>query len=1725
MPVSVGEIEAVLTARDNMSPAVVAAAQQLKQLNAMLLQIVDDGSPKAAAAIAKLNTAIETAEANFTKLRDSAAAAAAGLSATGDAGSTSATGIGAAGAAAGTSAAQLQQLQQVTQNATAAAQAQATAVTAAAGANTAAVGAIQAATGAVQTQTAAVQAGTTSIGQFESMAERMVARLLVLAAVRGAFNFVEGIFSSADALVKLNVQMDLSLGKLQEVQQIAAKVDVPFATATTAIDTFQKKLGEAKATTADALASIGLSFSALSDMSADQRLDAVIAAIAALPTHLQRVAAEAKLFGTDAIDPLVEKFASLTKEVKDNGTVLEDNAVKALSNSMRAFKDYGTEIQSTAARIIVSLQGVAAGFFSLFTGGDASGILQKNLMDLNKNFNMSGMMDVLAVMHQAPAVANAGASALNGPSTLAQTIRNAFPGAGLAMDAAALYTAPLPKPVPLPDSSGSDGTGGPLTGQAYIDQLREQSNATKQLTEEQRSQLVVLKELNLLDAEHAVHISNNADGTQFTTDQLKEYIKTQKDAVSSGKEYARSEQQLQEILSKAAADLSKLQGENKATGSLQERVAAIDDETYAAQVAAQKRIGFTKDEWEAEYAIYLVGEQKKQSLIDSSSKVEAEILAKAGQDRAAIIAKSAAGSLDARVAAVDMEVYHEQQVAQRRLNNDEESWRTDYAIWLTGEARKQALIDDYGERELKAEKKLRDDLLAAQTVSGAVGLQKILDGLDARAKAEIDALDTSKLRMADYFTQVNIIQDTLSQLRLNAAIKWQQDIDKAIIDVNKQDQDVLINLYMVGLQRELAVNETKREAKLATLKLEGKDTADMITAENKLYDDQARAIITSRDPILSAYRDLNTDLRNQFATTWEQALNGSKSFGQAFSDTLTQDMAKPFERILAGMLADFEQILFSPLLNALRSLAVQAETSLVNALVGGATSGALGGSGGGGTNVYSSLLNQGVQYGEKAAFNYLLGGGGSALAAGELTPGVFSLSAGTSASGAAAAGGGSAGLAGAAPALGTVGGYAGAAVLAWELGKYLGNKTESKTEGTLMGAGAGAAAGAPFAGMTYGLSIPVGAVVGAIAGYIQAGHLYEQTKQDQADLVKQFGSTENEIQAVSKAYELMGYSGEEAQAALHKVWDASTPEEFYKAMQPVAAALQAFKQNTEDLAAATTDAWGRTSDAMLRILDLNTRVGSDTSATLAFLSSQSTVVTGGSSAAVAGLPLDLWDKIYAGTISDGPDSSAEDNFKVLQGKIDDAQKKYNDMVKAGKSTPAQLAAQQSKIDIANRNYNDVALYADPDSAMAAQKAEATKNAPELASLGAGVVGAYAAEVGTGKSAGEALKDNSAALTNLQKAYKDLGIDVTDVALKALFMQNTILTGNPNLIAGVDGLAKEMVGLDNLHLETADSFKEQQDIGTAAYTRIQAAVAAAGGTTKDALLPMQGYLHAAQDEAKKLNVPLDRMTQQMIDQSQDAGIWVDSVTPPPTVQDAIGKLVQAVQDLIDKLNGVPKKINVDIGATGPDGKPIGTGPDPDPTGPTGPHKDPGGPTGPVLMAAGGFGTVSGPTLFLAGEDGNEQFAFSGTNREFPSTMSMDGSANPSIWVAPGKGGLNGGYNPGDPPPTFPFPSPMPGTGGVYKPGDPPPIIDFPLPDSKTPKFPGAAVGIGDGTVTSAGSVLRQFNINLNPVIKLTSDDTKDPARVVSIIGNEILTDQNGLRTLLEQLAVKALNDAR
>lgn len=197
----------------------------------------------------------------------------------------------------------------------------------------------------------------------------------------------------------------------------------------------------------------------------------------------------------------------------------------------------------------------------------------------------------------------------------------------------------------------------------------------------------------------------------------------------------------------------------------------------------------------------------------------------------------------------------------------------------------------------------------------------------------------------------------------------------------------------------------------------------------------------------------------------------------------------------------------------------------------------------------------------------------------------------------------------------------------------------------------------------------------------------------------------------------------------------------------------------------------------------------------------------------------------------------------------------------------------------------------------------------LASLGTQAVSTFATMVAAGKSEAEALKAVGPGLASLQKSYKDLGIDITDVGLSALVMQSTINDGNPTLMAGVAGLASGMVAMDNIGLMNIGTFQGMETSGMQMYIRLQSQVAAVGGTTRDALVPMQAYLRQAEIEAKSLGTNLDGNTTELIRQSKELGVWKDvGKSANEALLDGMTRLVDKVSELVDHLNGVTSAIN-------------------------------------------------------------------------------------------------------------------------------------------------------------------------------------------------------------------------
>jgi hypothetical protein len=427
--------------------------------------------------------------------------------------------------------------------------------------------------------------------------------------------------------------------------------------------------------------------------------------------------------------------------------------------------------------------------------------------------------------------------------------------------------------------------------------------------------------------------------------------------------------------------------------------------------------------------------------------------------------------------------------------------------------------------------------------------------------------------------------------------------------------------------------------------------------------------------------------------------------------------------------------------------------------------------------------------------------------------------------------------------------------------------------GALQGVSAGAAFG------PWGMA--VGGVAGAIVGLVQSGKEWRKVVNDisrdmggikvSEDFAKMIDQLESEtglhrVQAITTQLDQLiqmagGLNAGNFNLFFDKLHDAFSFIE--QGSLSVAQVTQIMDKNFAQFAAAGTDAGGRISDKIKELIDLDRRFGTQSQAVTQFLQQQATAAEAAFSAIVDGTA----------------DASA--GYDALKKAVDDAAGNQDQLTAA-------LTAQHSA-------------------------AEGAKQ--ELADLGVQAVATYAAAVASGVSPAEALKAIGPALARLRQDYLDLGLDIKDAALQNLMLQNAIVQKNPALIAAVSGLGKEMVALDNLGLMNVDTFRAMERTGASAYTRLQAQVAEVGGTTKDALLPMQDYLHQAVIEAKALGIPLDDNTQMLIDQSKELGIWKDAGKSATDVMtDAMTKLVDKVGELIDQLRGIPPKVDVNVNTT-------------------------------------------------------------------------------------------------------------------------------------------------------------------------------------------------------------------
>lgn len=284
-------------------------------------------------------------------------------------------------------------------------------------------------------------------------------------------------------------------------------------------------------------------------------------------------------------------------------------------------------------------------------------------------------------------------------------------------------------------------------------------------------------------------------------------------------------------------------------------------------------------------------------------------------------------------------------------------------------------------------------------------------------------------------------------------------------------------------------------------------------------------------------------------------------------------------------------------------------------------------------------------------------------------------------------------------------------------------------------------------------------------------------------------------------------------------------------------------------------------------------------------------------------------------------------------------------------------------------------------------------AGELKDLANNAITFYAAAVASGMTEAQALNLIAPSLKTIGDRYKELGLDVDNVAFKSLAFQSGLVEKNPAVMGALSGLTSGMVALDNMGLLNVSTFESMERSGFQMFGRLLASATDMGGGAKEALVPMQDWLHQAKIQAELLNVPLDAGTQSLIDQSVQLGIWKEKgKSATDKMLDGVTKLIDKMDILISRLYGIPDghtTIHVNYDVAPPPDLPGGGG-----------GNDSGVPDWPQ-MARGGV--VTRPTRVVVGEGAEKEAIMPLSALESLLNGGGNGPNGPSSGGSPAGGG--------------------------------------------------------------------------------------------------------------------------
>lgn len=286
----------------------------------------------------------------------------------------------------------------------------------------------------------------------------------------------------------------------------------------------------------------------------------------------------------------------------------------------------------------------------------------------------------------------------------------------------------------------------------------------------------------------------------------------------------------------------------------------------------------------------------------------------------------------------------------------------------------------------------------------------------------------------------------------------------------------------------------------------------------------------------------------------------------------------------------------------------------------------------------------------------------------------------------------------------------------------------------------------------------------------------------------------------------------------------------------------------------------------------------------------------------------------------------------------------------------QLADVQTKIILLTRQQS---VAADAFSKTGAAGQESFDRIGRLATV------AFGAAIAGGQSFVEALAGIGPTLKDLTDAQNTFGF-TSSSTLDTLLQFSKFAEQNKELVASIDGVNQMMTGLQSMGLLTQDAFK---DLGVIVGDSFDKMVAG-GLDGNTALRAVQPTLQKLWELQQKMGFTVEDSTQALIDQGVAQGIV------GPQMQGVQEQLLDVLKSIRDVLSGLPSV--ADKAAKG-----ISESFKRNPVEIDAHWNLPDFPGLPPIVpeASGGMGRVTKPTLFLVGERGAEDFAFSGGGQSF------------------------------------------------------------------------------------------------------------------------------------------------